>query len=202
MSHLNLMCQAHYNLSMSRSRTSSRQALIDTAIQILAAQPGASLEEIARGAGVGRATLYRHFGSRDGLVRELALASIAETDEAMARIPSTGSATELLRASLEAIVPLGDRFHFLSQENQVMQDSEIAPQIERQLQELAKLVAAVKAEGALAPDVPDAWAVAAIDALIYAAWSSVHGGWIARREAPGLVFRTILHGLGPSKTTE
>ncbi|MCG8461575.1 MAG: hypothetical protein MI919_35285, partial [Holophagales bacterium] len=69
---------------------------------------------------------------------------------------------------------------------------------ERQLREMAELVAAVKGEGTIAPDVPDAWTVAALDALIYAAWSSVHEGWIARRDAPGLVFRTIVGGLGPA----
>ncbi|MEM1180619.1 MAG: TetR/AcrR family transcriptional regulator [Acidobacteriota bacterium] len=183
---------------MPGARHSSRQSLVDAAIRILASQPGASLDEIARAAGVGRATLYRHFGSRDGLVRELALASIAETDEAVSRVPRDTSAVEQLRGVLEAVVPLGDRFHFLSQENQVMQDADIAPQVERQLEGLSSLIASVKAEGGLAPDVPDAWVVAAIDSLIYAAWSSVHGGWVARREAPKLVFRTIMRGLGSS----
>ncbi|MEM8931374.1 MAG: TetR/AcrR family transcriptional regulator, partial [Acidobacteriota bacterium] len=58
------------------------------------------------------------------------------------------------------------------------------------------LVAAVKREGTIAPEVSDAWVVAALDALIYAAWSSVHEGWIARRDAPGLVLRTLFDGLG------
>ena len=182
---------------MSKSQTSTREGLVRSATRTLTSQPGASLEEIAKRAGVGRATLHRHFGSRNGLIRELALAALEETDRATAQIPWDTTAVEMLRATLEAVVPLGDRYHFLSQELETLKDPDIVAATQRQLKGLGDLVAAVKQEGKLAQDVPDAWTLAALDALIYAAWSSVHEGWVARREAPGLVLRTILEGLGP-----
>ena len=181
---------------MSRPRSATRDALIRSATTTLAAHPGASLEEIAKQASVGRATLHRHFGSRDGLIRELSREAIAATDRAMAEIPKDLSATETLRAVIEALVPLGDSYHFLYREST---DPEVAAELERQLRETSELVAAIKQEGALAPEVPDAWIVAAFDSLIYAAWTSVHEGWIARRDAPELVFRTLLSGLGTPK---
>ena len=174
--------------------TSTRESLIQAATTTLASQPGASLEEIARQAGVGRATLHRHFGSRDGLIHELTREALSATDRAVGEIPMDFSALETLRAVIEALVPLGDRYHFLTLEPATT-DPEIAGEIERQQQQMVELVAAVKGEGAIAPDVPDAWVVAAFDALIYAAWSSVHGGWVARRDAAGLVFRTLVGGL-------
>ncbi|MEM8963375.1 MAG: TetR/AcrR family transcriptional regulator [Acidobacteriota bacterium] len=179
-------------------RPSTRDTLIQSAITTLAAQPGASLEDIAQRAGVGRATLHRHFGSRDGLIHALTREAIAATDRAMVDISRDTSATEILRAVIEAIVPLGDQYHFLTLEAATKTDPEITAEIDRQLREMSELVAAVKQEGTIATDVPDAWVVAALDALIYAAWTSAHEGWIARRDAPGLVFRTIIGGLSAS----
>ena len=37
------------------------RAIIDAAIVLLAAEPEASMERVATAAGVGRATVYRHF---------------------------------------------------------------------------------------------------------------------------------------------
>lgn len=182
---------------MGKDPTTTRQNLIRSATATLANHPGASLEEIARRAGVGRATLHRHFGSRDGLIHELTREAISATDRAMAEIPLDLSATDVLRAVIEAMVPLGDRYHFLTQEAASVTDPEINAEIERQMRDMQELVAAVKREGTIAPDVPDAWVVSAFDALVYAAWTSVHGGWIARRDAPGLVFRTLVSGLQP-----
>ena len=42
-----------------------------------------------------------------------------------------------------------------------------------------------------------AWAVVVIDSLIYAAWSAVEDGQVARREAADLLLRTVLRGLAP-----
>jgi AcrR family transcriptional regulator len=49
----------------------NRALLLDTAKRVFAAKgPAASLDEIARTAGVGIGTLYRHFPTRDALVEE------------------------------------------------------------------------------------------------------------------------------------
>jgi TetR/AcrR family transcriptional repressor of mexCD-oprJ operon len=52
-----------------RDRTAT--AILDVAAAMLAARPAASMGEIAAGAGVGRATLYRYFPTRTALLRAL-----------------------------------------------------------------------------------------------------------------------------------
>lgn len=154
------------------------------------------MAEIAAKAGVGRATLYRFFPTRDDLVRTLALESLRQIDEATKMIPyDTLSAEQALAAIVETIVPLGDRFHFLATEPAVLNDPDFMAGSSRQRNELAELVEAMKAEGSIDRAVSTAWAVAAIEALIYAAWSSVDDGLVARRDAAGLAFRTMVRGL-------
>jgi AcrR family transcriptional regulator len=46
----------------------NRDRILDVARDALAADPGASLNSIAKAAGVGAGTLYRHFPSREALV--------------------------------------------------------------------------------------------------------------------------------------
>src|SRR5215207_2462206 len=54
--------------------------VIEVAVELLQAEPDASLEELAAAAGVSRATLYRHFGSRSALVEAARTHARANTD--------------------------------------------------------------------------------------------------------------------------
>lgn len=179
-------------------KTATRTALLDAAAVTLAKNPGASLNEIAAAARVGRATLYRYFATREALLHDLALEAIRQTREAITPIRAQGlSGKETLRQVVAALIPLGDRFHFLMSELAVYGDPEVSAAYQSHFQTLVELVEAVKAEEGFAREVPTAWGVAAIDALIWAAWSSVEEGYIARRDAAPLVFRTLFEGLAP-----
>lgn len=174
----------------------TRQNILNSAGAVLARNPGASVADIAAKAGVGRATLYRLFPTRDDLVRTLALDSLRQIDEATQAVAYDSlTAEQALAHIVEIIVPLGDRFHFLANEPAVLNDPEFKAESERQRNELAELVEAMKAEGSLDRAVSTAWAVATIEALIYAAWSSVDEGSVARRDAAALAFRTMVRGL-------
>ena len=180
----------------SRPRRSAREAVLDAAAWVLAENPGASMSAVAEAAGVGRATLYRYFPSREALVRELALEAIERTDAAVAPVFEQGlNSEDSLLGMLEAIVPLGDRYHFLATER--IEDQEFAEQIRRQARETAELVEQAKKDGLFASGLPTAWIVAAIDALIWAAWDTVREGTVAPRDAASLAFKTLTRGLAP-----
>ncbi len=179
-----------------RPRRSAREALLDAAAAVLAENPGAPMSAVATAAGVGRATLYRHFPTREALVRELALEAIERTDAAVAPVFSQGlSSEDALLGMLEAIVPLGDRYHFLA--NEGIQDPEVAEQTRRQTQETAEFVERAKRDGLFAAGLPTPWIVAAIDALVWAAWDTVREGTVAPRDAASLAFKTLTRGLAP-----
>ena len=172
-----------------------REAVVDAAIDTLARNPGASLSDIAARAGVGRASLHRHFPTRGDLVTAITLQCMNEIDAATdAAVGGARTARERLSRMLEAVVPLGDRYHFLAAE--AVDDATLRARHEADLEWLGELVDDLKEEGAMAPDVPRGWAVANIDAQVWLAWSDVAAGNLAPADAAGLAFRTLLQGLG------
>jgi AcrR family transcriptional regulator len=60
----------------------TRTAILDAAARVLGQRPDAAMAEIADEAGVGRATLYRHFPTRESLQRGVAAVGITELAEA------------------------------------------------------------------------------------------------------------------------
>jgi AcrR family transcriptional regulator len=95
----------------------NERRILDAAARVLSERPSAGMAGIASEAGVGRATLYRHFATRDELIDALeselldAAAAIiaqqsARTDvgaaEALGRSESTRAAASRMRRSLRA----------------------------------------------------------------------------------------------------
>lgn len=179
----------------------TRQALLDAAAEVLSTTPRATLADIATAAGVGRATLHRHFSSRDDLILTLAREALEQTDQACADIDYHGQAASIsLRETIEVIVPLGARYAFLAyQPISSRDDSAVGRHLKRQEQQMRELVEAAHVEGMFAPEVPVAWIVATIDALLYAGWSAVQAGTVAPRDVTALILRTITRGLGPDR---
>jgi AcrR family transcriptional regulator len=181
---------------MNYSKSTSR--LLDSAAAVLALDPSATLHDIAEGAGVGRATLHRHFPSRRDLVRTLTLDALYRLEAATSHIDDMAETSgEALQLLVAAVVPLGDRYRFLTSEPLRHDDVEIRVVYDKRHSRMTDLAQALKAEALIAPEIPTAWVVATIDALIFAAWEAVEAGDVARRDAPALVYRTLVSGMAP-----
>lgn len=174
----------------------SRRRILDAASAVFAANPGASLREVADAAGVGRATVHRHFPGREDLVREIAFRAMEEAAAGMDRAClEEGPVEEAVGRLAEALVPMGHRFHFLLAEGQLYSDPEYLAAEEKLVGRLERLAERGRREGAFGADVPPAWVVDAIGALVYAAWEGVSHGRVAALDAPRLVSDTLLSGL-------
>ncbi|MEM9838899.1 MAG: helix-turn-helix domain-containing protein [Pseudomonadota bacterium] len=177
-------------------RPSARDAIVDAAFDIFSRDPSASLAEVAQRAGVGRATLHRHFAGRDELVRALALIAIEEMDHAAeAACAGATSATEAFHRTLIALIPLGDRHGFLALEP-IDDDPAIAAELARQQRETADMVEQAKLEGVFDTGIPTSWIIQAFDHLLYAAWESVKSDETTHQQAADLAWRTLTLGLG------
>jgi len=183
-------------------RLPARQAIAEAGFELLSRNPGASLSEIAEHAGVGRATLHRHFASREALLIALAHQAIAEMDHAAeVACHDAPSHTDALKRCMEALVPLGDRHSFLAH-IPLEEDPAITAAFERQAGETRDLVDAARQEGTFAATVPTAWIVQAFDHLLYAGWESVRSGESTPAQAAALAWRTLTHGLGTTRDAD
>ncbi|MDE2983355.1 MAG: TetR family transcriptional regulator [Gemmatimonadota bacterium] len=174
----------------------TKERILEGAARALSESPNATVDRIAAEARVGRATVFRHFESRAGLLRALARRAVAETDRVTRHATARAcTATDALRLATRAVVGAGESFRFLEAAPELADEPEIAGAYDRQMSELAELVRASRREGFIRPDVPPAWVVAGIDGLIWAAARAVGKGELGRVQAQDLVWDTITSGL-------
>lgn len=173
----------------------SEAKIIEAGFTVFSANTTATLADVAKEAGVGRATLHRHYAGRENLMAALAMVAMQELDDAIeAATKDAPSYTEALRLSLEAIIPLADRQMFLANEP-LDHVPEVLDAYTQQLEETAEAVDAAKEEGGFDVSVPTAWIVQAIETLTYAAWTVVRDGDATPEEAAALAWRTLQSGL-------
>lgn len=132
----------------------NRRRLLDAACEAFLDQgPEASLEAIARAAGVGIGTLYRHFPDRSRLLRALAhdviTRTAAEADAALEAEPSAFDALRrYLHRALDVGVPVMSRIHML-----IDKDDEYRAWADAGVSALHRIFSQARREGSLRPDV-------------------------------------------------
>ena len=184
-----------------RERRAGRE-ILDAAAGLLVVDRGASMERIAEAAGVGRTTLHRHFRNREALVRAIALNAVEECEVALrkARLEE-GSAREATERLFEALIPVGERYHFLLAEAQLEDDPELEASEKRIDAPIRALIERGKQDGTFRAGVPSAWNLHAMGALLFAAWEGVRDGDLARRDTTRLVTETLLFGVAGGKAS-
>ena len=179
---------------MNKIRLSTRDAIIEAAFAVFNETPAASLGDIAERAGVGRATLHRHFRARDDLMIALAHTAIDELDDAATKATlDAPSYTEALRLMLVAIIPLASRQWFLSHET--INDPALNARLAKDAQDLHHMIDAARREGSIAEDLPTKWVSEVFENLIYAAWTMVRADEATAKQAAELAWRSFLKGV-------
>lgn len=180
----------------------TQRLLLDAAGEVLARDPSASLASVAMAARLGRSTLYRYFPTRAQLIHALAMDAVAATAAAIERSElDKGAFEEALARAVAEFIPMGDRFHFLLSQPELVNDAAFRDADRVVTQPLCQLVERGRAAGALRADLPRWWTLRALEALVYAAWAGIREGDLARREAPLVVVETLLAGVARSTAT-
>ncbi len=174
----------------------SEKAIIEAGIKTLLVNPSAGMSEIAQTAGVGRATLYRHFKSREALIQRIAMVCFEETDVALKPFEHLEGRVAI-EAVIDALMPLGDRFRFLiNLWSYAAQDEEVARIDAESVQEMAWLVDQAKSRGEIAADLPTSWIVEFFDGTLTAGWMLAERGDVTTLEAAEYVKRSFFRGCG------
>lgn len=172
------------------------EAIIDAATRMLAVNPDASVNDIARAAKVGRVTLYGHFDSRATLVREVVDRAIAQTDEALARMDFDGDPRDALGRLLETTWQLTHRFGaIVVAASQVLPTEELRRAHDGPAVRVRRVLEDGRATGVFRDDVPIDWHISVIQAILHGASGAVHRGEISADVAPGLVRSTVVAAL-------
>lgn len=174
----------------------NRAALLDAAADVLAVAPQASLGEVATRAGLGRATLYRHFDSRDALRAAIRKEALSRASVALAGADLAGCDTrEALRRAAAVLVPLGMRFRILLAEGGETDPHFLAARNEALAPLLAVLARGVEV-GELSGVPNTAWLGMVLAGLLMTAVQAAAAGLIDPAEAGALVADAFIDGFG------
>lgn len=178
--------------------TAFSPSLLQTATEVLVADPAASLGDVARAAGIGRTTLHKLYPTRHALLVALAQDALDLLEHTYRDLGLDGPGHEApaaLRRLVTALIPLGPRLEFLLRERSLDSEPELIARVEVLDAPVRAMVRRAQAENVIRANLPDEWIVASINALVYAAWELIALGRLAPVSAPELVMSTLLGGI-------
>jgi AcrR family transcriptional regulator len=169
-------------------------SILDAAVDALASDPDASMAEIARRAGVVRATIYVHFPTRESLLEAVTHRAIAEVAEVIeAAEPHRGDPPEALARVVAASWRTLGRYHALVAINtQQHGHDELRQRHSSVLATLDPLIERGQADGSFRADVPAAWHLSMLMALMHAASGELGAGRVNDADAGPALVATIL----------
>ena len=179
-----------------------REEILAAAQRQLNVDPRSSLADIATAAGIGRATLHRHFASRETLLEEIGTRSQDRWEQRLDHVhveavAASGDAERIeraLRDLLEAFVEDADDFGFSLTDSFIAGEPEMVERTERLFAREVSLYAAAQQAGVLRDDVPARWLGHASYGLLVAAREAIRAGDVPRRDVAELVITTYLRG--------
>ena len=156
------------------------------------------MAEIARRAGVVRATIYVHFPTRESLLDAVMEKAVAEVAEAASRAePQRGDAKEALERVLRATWRKLDTFQALLTINTNRLSAE---ELHRRhlpvLEHFAPLIERGQKSGDFRSDLPVSWHLAVIRALAHTTSFELQAGRISEVDAEPALLTTALAAIG------
>ncbi|HEU4978363.1 MAG TPA: helix-turn-helix domain-containing protein [Solirubrobacteraceae bacterium] len=143
----------------------NERAILDAAVRVLADRPEAGVAQVAAEAGVGRATVYRHFPTRDDLLAALRTRAEAEFRAAVRAAECEAADPETaLRRLVSTLADMGGRYRVLAAPDEAGRARQAAAVI----RPLRVAVERAQSEGVIDRSLSSAWAVDALLALLRA----------------------------------
>jgi AcrR family transcriptional regulator len=177
--------------------------ILDAAVDALASDPEASMAEIARRAGVVRATIYVHFSTREELIGAVTHRAVAEVTEAIeATDPTQGEATDALERVVAAAWRNLGRFHALVEINTRLPHGNLHAIHQPVLAVLQPLVERGQRDGTFRSDVPATWHLSMLLALVHAASGELSAGRIPAAQVEAALLASVLGAIRAPSTTK
>ncbi|MCX4668562.1 TetR/AcrR family transcriptional regulator [Streptomyces sp. NBC_01381] len=172
-----------------------RDQVLRSAAALLTRKGSATMDEVARAAGISRATLHRHFAGRDALVRALEELGIQEFEAAIdaARL-GEGSAADAVRRLVKEIEPAAGLLAFLVTENQLFEGEEQHEGWARLDAYVAALFRRGQEDGEFRIDLTPVWLTEALYGLIGSGAWAVLDGRVAAKDFSYMIAELLIGG--------
>ncbi|MFK0171861.1 TetR/AcrR family transcriptional regulator [Streptomyces sp. NPDC090306] len=172
-----------------------RDQVLRSAAALLTRRSTATMDEVARAAGISRATLHRQFAGRDALVRALEDLGITECEAALeaARLDE-GTAADAVRRVVAALEPAAGLLAFLYSENQLFEGPGQHAGWTRLDERFAAVFRRGQHAGEFRADLSPAWLTEALYGLMASAAWAVSEGRVARNDFTHMIVELLLGG--------
>lgn len=179
------------------ARARTRRAILDAAVAALAANPTASLAEVAQAADVGRTTLHRYFPERSDLLKAIGALAVSAVTAALERSrPTEGTGLEALQRACRELFELGDLLMMVFNQPQFADTLawETEPWADRAQ---VDLVVRGQQDGTIDPALPHSWVTNLLWTLLYSGWSWVTDTPATRAESLELTLSCLTRSVTP-----
>jgi AcrR family transcriptional regulator len=168
--------------------------ILDAAVHALAEDADVSVAEVARRAGVVRATVYVHFPTREALLEAVTERALAEVRRVIAAAePERGDPADALARVVAATWQTLGRYHgLIAITTKTYSHEELHARHEPVLGALQPLIERGQADGSFRSDVPAAWHLGALMALVHLASGEVRAGTVPEADAEPALVATVL----------
>src|SRR6185295_8714931 len=173
-------------------------SILDAALEALASDPDTSMAEIARRAGVVRATIYMHFPTREALldaVQEHATTQVA--DAIREAEPDRGEPEEALERVIRATCKQLSQFHgILALNISRLSAKELRRRHLPMTTQFIPLLERGQADGVFRSDVSAEWLIAVIRAIVHLASTELQAGRLSQADVERTMLTTALSAVG------
>jgi AcrR family transcriptional regulator len=193
--------KAHAEASAPKRRRADAErsiaSILTAALEALAGDPDASMAEIARRAGVVRATIYMHFPTRESLLDAVMEHAVGEVARATSEAdPTHGEPKEALERVLRATWQKLSQFHALLAINTGRLSAKELHRRHLPVTTLfVPLIERGQKKGVFRKDLPVAWHLAMLRAIAHAASTEVQSGRISESDVEAAILSTALNAL-------
>lgn len=170
----------------------NKDAIIDAALTCLSDDPGASMSEIARVAGVGRVTLYGHFADREELVGAVFARTMDRAEAELAAVDIKQDTWNCLRDLVQSSWRVLYQFNsLLAAAEPYLSAEQIRAHHDKPLARVMTVLEKGRTEGTFRADQSLAWQAACFYAVLHSAAAEIRAGRLTEDDAAGVLPATI-----------
>lgn len=175
------------------------ETILTAARDLLVAGTVPTMSEVAAAVGITRATLYKHFPTRELLVEAVVRRAVADTDRMLSALKlDTLDVDEAMERLLRTSWPMLDQHRMVRKAAmEHVGHTELRELHDPAFRHVERLIARGQDEGDFRTDLPRDWLVATFYAVLHAAADEVDAGRLDTRTAPELLIASLRSLLRP-----